>query len=49
MTLPTLASIKAIDRTKVLKAITIAGLGFVVLDLAWYMYRGAKKIRAGGR
>jgi hypothetical protein len=46
MTLPTLASLKAIDRTKILKGITYAAVSFVVLDLAWYLYRGPRKIRA---
>lgn len=48
MTLPKIAALQNIDRTKVLKGITYAGLAFVVLDLGWFMFRG-KKIRARRR
>jgi hypothetical protein len=49
MTLPKIAALQNIDRTKVLKGITYAGLAFVVLDLGWFIIRGSKKINRARR
>lgn len=49
MTLPKIAALQNLDRIKVLKGITYAGLAFVVLDLGWYLIRGPRKIKARWR
>lgn len=49
MTLPKIAALQNLNTTKVLKGITYVGLAFVVADLAWYMYRGPKRLRTARR